>query len=316
MRLIFKVLLLVFFVSVFQGTVFSQEQPDTVKTALTKKQYIRKYMNEIAKIQIDYFFKSFMKTMVKSTPEFRGSEIHTYFNDALSSFNYDEISEELYPIYDKYLDYETIKTVVDFYETPSGMKLNKANPKIFDDIFDASAKWSNILMTEIQKSVRNAPKISSNIDNSKTAKKYTLTPKRKLAEEMFKSDGRYETILAMYDNTLYDFGSRKGGEDVADRIKAKMSREDFLYGFLDAYANNLDEQTLSDFVKFSQSPESQKFIKIYNEKIKPEETLVAQKYGEKIFKPALEKFMENMQKRAIRNGTNNKCNQCNCNGGN
>ena len=299
MKKILLTVLILCFLSVSGFAQKSQKVSSDANT-LTKEQCIRMYMDTIEKDRLQKFFQTFIGQLQSSFPELREQEVGTYFRDVFLKFNYDDISNDIYVIYDKHLDYDTIKSVVDFYNSPSGVKITQAMPKIMADILETSTKFAKLIMDEMMKEMDGGTRITSNINNSSKSKPgQGMNSKRQLAYELLNLDGRYEAISAFYDKQLFEISNlpNANGNAMTGRIQAKISKQEFLNEMLDAYAKRLDEKTLSDWVNFEKSPEKERFDEIYNEKIASEIEPIYEEYFEKLTGPALEKLKNSLKKR-------------------
>lgn len=91
--------------------------------AKNKRELVQKLLNITgAKKQVE----EILKTMTDVLP--KGSK--QAFIDPLDP---DEMVEQVVPVYERYLSVDELKAIIQFYKTPAGKKLLKAQPKIMED---------------------------------------------------------------------------------------------------------------------------------------------------------------------------------------
>jgi|GEM_PF-2509412 len=68
--------------------------------------------------------------ILKQMTEILPAEARQAFIDPLDP---DEMVAQIVPVYKRYLDVDELRAIIEFYETPAGKKLLKAQPKIMED---------------------------------------------------------------------------------------------------------------------------------------------------------------------------------------
>lgn len=294
MRTKIIVFFLLCFFPVFSFAEEVEIKPESADS-LTKEQCIRIYMDSVDRSNGTLFFQNYSKNigpiLFVQIPGF------DYFKNVYQKMTYDDIYEDVYKVYDKHLDLETIRPVVDFYDTPSGRIVSEAMPEMIKNIFDTQLNYLKVMTEELLKSFRGHSRVTSNVNAySKSKSESMMTAKRRLAYELLTIDGQYDVISSKYDELLARV-KKYEGSDTAERVSAKISKQQYMNGILDAYSKPLDEKILLDFVNFKKSPESVKFEEIYQEKIYPEFSKIASDYINKILEPELEKIKKDLKKR-------------------
>ena len=94
------------------------------KTFATNKRGLVLKLLEItnAKKQVEEILKTMTEILPKNAKQ--------VFVDPLKP---DEMIAQIVPVYERYLSVDDLKSIIQFYETPTGKKLLKAQPKILED---------------------------------------------------------------------------------------------------------------------------------------------------------------------------------------
>lgn len=66
----------------------------------------------------------------------------------------DELIEMTVPVYEKYFSHDDIKELIEFYESPIGRKLVKAQPMIIRDSMEIGSQWGRNLAQQIVQELR------------------------------------------------------------------------------------------------------------------------------------------------------------------
>jgi len=112
----------------------------------TKKQDIAKLLDAMdvkaQAVQMIELMLPSMQGMVPGAP----AEFWTKFKAGIKMETFVEM---LIPIYDKYFSHDDIKSLIKFYESPTGKKFIKVSPSMTQDAFQASQKWGEKLAQDI-----------------------------------------------------------------------------------------------------------------------------------------------------------------------
>jgi hypothetical protein len=94
-----------------------------------------------------------LKKLVPDAPD-------DFWDSFMKEINPEQINALVIPIYQKYLNEEDVQKINAFYETPTGQKLLKVQPKIARESMQAGQAWGREIaqkvLTEYEKSQRQA----------------------------------------------------------------------------------------------------------------------------------------------------------------
>ncbi len=286
-----KILLFIFMIFVFHvipayaDTDGQPKEIDPAKRAdIVKLMDVLNFKNTV-KTTIEQSFAIYEKSM-PSDPDLK--EFITEFMD---SIDYDSMAEQCIPIYDKYLEHEDIKSITDFYNSPSGKKLLKSIPAFIRDAFAFSQKWTEDLFTYVGVMMDTSkPRVSGNIASSK--KSNSQSRHKKIVYEFMEVSGLNRKMGSYYDSI---FSSLKSSADIKispedwQKIETKFAKDDFIGFCADIYEKNLDESTLADLVTYYKSPAGKKYLEV-EESINNECGEVGAKVGRELSEKILQKF--------------------------
>ncbi|MDR3410421.1 MAG: DUF2059 domain-containing protein [Formivibrio sp.] len=82
----------------------------------------------------------------KSNPEIPDE----FWRRFAQKMNIDDLSKQIYPIYDKYFTAEDLKAFIAFYETPAGQKMAKTLPLMMQEMTTTCSQWGAKVGKEVE----------------------------------------------------------------------------------------------------------------------------------------------------------------------
>lgn len=78
--------------------------------------------------------KQTFEKIVSQSPAERQEELRAVFN-------VEEIIKQLIPIYNKYFTEDELKTIIDFYQSPAGVKMLQTTPELLKEVVQTTVKY-------------------------------------------------------------------------------------------------------------------------------------------------------------------------------